>query len=258
MSPSKQPAILITGASGGIGFATLLACIQQGWHVFAACRSLDKLKACIDAFGQMKAEQSKQESRLANSLTMLEYDVSNAQSIKNAFRQIQTSDFTLAGLVNCAGVMNDAPLLMQTNDDFAHQMNVNVAASLNHIQFASRLMGREKQGSIVNLSSIVGIEGSEGQVAYAATKAAVIGMTKSAAKELAPLGIRVNAVAPGFIATPLTEHYDEKKQTDVLAKIKLGRLGQAEDVANSIIHLLKAESAYISGQVIRIDGLMSL
>lgn len=254
MSLSKQNAVLITGASGGIGFATLLSCLRQGWHVFAACRSIQKLQSSIANV----INSDEVSSLIDRNVTKLEYDVCDYQSIKNAFREIQSSDYSLFGLVNCAGVMKDAPLLMQTNEDIEHQMSVNVIASLNHIQFASRLMGRARSGSIVNITSVVGIEGSEGQVAYSTTKAAVIGMTKSVAKELAPLGIRVNAVAPGFIDTPLTASYEEQKRNDVLTKIGLGRFGHVNDVAHSITNLLKEDSAYISGQVLRVDGLMSL
>lgn len=250
---SEQNAVLITGASGGIGFATLLACLKQGWHVFAACRDATKLQDLVDTVHA----QTEINITSAN-LTCLEYDVCDSQSIKHAFTQIQSSSYELSGLVNAAGVMHDAPLLMQTNTDFEYQMQVNVLASLNHIQFASRLMKRAKRGSVINISSVVGVDGSEGQIAYSATKAAIIGITKSAAKELAPLGIRVNAVAPGFIQTQLTANYDQQKQAELINRIKLGRFGKAEEVAATILHLLSENSAYTSGQILRIDGLMSL
>ncbi|MBF7072361.1 SDR family oxidoreductase [Glaciecola sp. MH2013] len=254
--PLEQAAILITGAAGGIGRACVIACVKQGWHVFAAMRNKqegqERLREALQSSGLNNVAQS------ADLLTLLEYDVSDSKQVKAAFAQIKKSPYELVGLVNNAGLMKDSLLGMTSLDDFDMQMLVNVRASFLHLQLASRLMTKNKQGSIVNVSSVIGLDGAPGQVAYSASKAALLGMTKSAAKELAPLNIRVNAVAPGFINTQLTHDYSAAKRASVINNIAVGREGQPEDVAATIMHLLSAQSAYITGQTIRIDGMMSI
>lgn len=250
-SKQKAPAILITGASGGIGFATLLQCLRQNWHVFAACRDEQKLRDEL-------AKEGLGTSDIAEKLTVLVYDVSDHEAVKQAFIRIQKSPFFLFGLVNNAGLMLDSLLGMTSLAQFEQQLLVNVTACFQHLQLASRLMTKQKQGSIVNLSSVVGLDGASGQVAYSTSKAAILGMTKSSAKELAGLNIRVNAVAPGFIETPLTDAYQGEKRQAVLDGIGMNRAGTASEIASTIVHLLGADSAYITGQCIRVDGLMTV
>jgi 3-oxoacyl-[acyl-carrier protein] reductase len=133
-------------------------------------------------------------------------------------------------------------------------LQTNVAGSLLHLQGAARLMTRAKGGSIINLTSIIGRWGKAGQAVYATSKAAVIGMTLSASKELAPKGIRVNAVAPGMIDTDMTKQLPENRRQDALASIKMGRAGQPEEVAQTILFLASEMASYITGQVIGVDG----
>ncbi|MDT0582822.1 SDR family NAD(P)-dependent oxidoreductase [Brumicola blandensis] len=251
VSKDKAPAILITGASGGIGLATLIACLKENWHVFAACRDEKKLKETL-ASADISA------SDIEHHLTVLTYDVSDQEAVKQAFRQIQQSPFSLYGLVNNAGVMLDSMLGMTSLAQFEQQLLVNVTACFQHLQLASRLMTKQKQGSIINVSSVVGLDGASGQVAYSTSKAALLGMTKSAAKELAKLNIRVNAVAPGFIETPLTDAYQDEKRQAVLNNVGMKRAGTANEIAATIVHLLRSDSAYITGQCIRVDGLMTV
>jgi 3-oxoacyl-[acyl-carrier protein] reductase len=208
-----------------------------------------------------KVFQSELEKQLPDSsqhCLVLVYDVTDAEKVKAAFNDIRKSGKQLQGLVNNAGVMLDSALGMTTLNDFSQQMSVNVTASFQHLQLAARLMTRQKSGSIVNISSVVAIEGSAGQVAYSASKAAILGMTKSAAKELAPLGISVNAVAPGFIGTKLTAAYQKQKRQNVVDNIAVGREGKPADVSALVLHLLSNEAAYITGQTIKIDGMMKL
>lgn len=247
----RKKSVLITGAAGGIGLALVSACLRDGWFVFANVRN-ESSKVAL----QLQVEKQLPDS--SQYCQVLIYDVTDSESVKSAFNDIRKSGRQLQGLVNNAGVMLDSALGMTTLNDFSQQMSVNVTASFQHLQLAARLMTRQKYGSIVNISSVVAIDGSAGQVAYSASKAAILGMTKSAAKELAPLGINVNAVAPGFIDTKLTAAYQDQKRQNVLATIAMGREGTPLDVSALVLHLLSDEAAYITGQTIKVDGMMKL
>lgn len=234
--------ILITGATGGIGEAVAHQCVAQGAQVYLAGRNTEKLAALKTQLG----ERAK----------TLCYDVCDEGAVREAFAQIRESG--LDGLVNTAGVMTDSSLAATKLDSVKGLYEVNACAAFLHVQLASRLMMRRRQGSIVNLSSVVGEQGSAGQTAYSMSKAAVSALSRSAAKELAPFGIRVNAVAPGFIDTPMTAAYEGQKQQKVVEKISLGRTGQAQEVASTIVFLLSEQASYITGQVLAVDGGMRL
>lgn len=240
--------ILITGASSGIGEATARLCAAYGARLFLAGRDEAKLLSLAEALG---AESHQQVESLC-------YDVTAEAEVKNAFKKIQQSAGHLDGLVSCAGIMQDASLAMTSLSALQQQLNVNTVAVFQHIQLASRLMARNKSGSIVNLCSAVGEQGSAGQSAYAASKAAVSGLSKSLSKELATLNIRVNGVAPGFIDTPLIAAYQHEKREQVINSIALKRAGSAEEVAELICFLLSDKASYISGQIIGIDGGLKL
>lgn len=157
-------------------------------------------------------------------------------------------------LVNNAGVMDDALLGMVNERQMESTFSINIEAVIYHMQYASRLMTRQKQGSIINVSSIIGRTGNAGQVVYASSKAAVIGATYSAAKELGVHNIRVNAVAPGFIDTDMTKQFSEEVYKQRLSGIKMNRMGRPEEVANTILFLASDLSSYVTGQVIGVDG----
>jgi 3-oxoacyl-[acyl-carrier protein] reductase len=140
-------------------------------------------------------------------------------------------------------------------DKLKQQLNINFLAPYQHMQLASRLMSRLRRGSIANIVSQVSEQGSKGMSAYAASKAALTGATKSLAKELAPVGIRVNAVAPGFIDTPLTEHYEDETRQKVLQRTVLQRAGTAKEVADAVLYLLSEQAGYTTGHVLPVDGL---
>lgn len=251
MSNSKQKTILVTGAGGGIGQAIVTACLQQGWFVFANVRNEASWLTCLQSLQQTSPNAQ-------DMCCPLIYDVTDPTGVSAAFNEIRKSGRVLFGLVNNAGVMLDAAISMTTLDSFNQQMAINVTAPFQHLQLASRLMSRAKNGRIINLSSVVAIQGSAGQVAYTTSKAAILGMTKSAAKELAAVGISVNAIAPGFINTQLTAAYQDQKRQDVINNIAAGKEGQPEDVAALVVHLLSDDAAYITGQTIKIDGMMKL
>ncbi len=157
-------------------------------------------------------------------------------------------------LVNNAGILDDALLGMVSDEMIERSFRVNTFGAIHHLQAAARLMQRNNEGSIVNLSSIIGVVGNEGQTVYAATKSALIGLTKSAAKELAPRRIRVNAVAPGFIDTEMTRALPPEKFEERSAGIKMGRVGTPEDIARSVLFFASDLSRYVTGQVLGVDG----
>lgn len=241
----QSASVLITGASGGIGQAIVAACIERGATVFAGGRKEEALGAMQETFGK--------------ALRPLVYDVTDEHAVKDTFRQLQrqVSDGLappLFGLVNNAGVMLESPLSVTSMDKLKQQLNINFLAPYQHMQLASRLMSRLRRGSIVNIVSQVSEQGSKGMSAYAASKAALTGATKSLAKELAPVGIRVNAVAPGFIDTPLTEHYENEARQKVLQRTVLQRAGTAREVADAVLYLLSEQAGYTTGHVLPVDG----
>lgn len=236
--------ILVTGASRGIGKAVAKVCCALGAKVYLAGRDDQALEALA--------------LELGHNATAFSYDVTDQSQVKEAFGHIQKYVGKLDGLVNNAGIMLDAPLAMTKLEDLQLQLNVNSVAAFHHSQLASRLMTKQRCGSIVNLCSVVGEQGSAGQSAYATSKAALSGMTKSLAKELAPIGVRVNGVAPGFIETELVNHYSVEQRNSALQNIALKRPGLASEVADLISFLLSDHAAYITGQIIAIDGGMRL
>lgn len=239
----KNKVVLVTGASRGIGQATAIVLAKAGAQVVIHGRSeesIAKTKAAV--------------SEIGSAPFIVIYDVTDEAAIKQATIEIKKQFGRLDGLVNNAGVMHEGLLGMVKTDVMQNMLNINVTAVLQQMQFACRLMMKNDTSSIVNVSSIIGVKGAEGSAAYAASKAAVVGLTLSAAKEWASKGIRVNTVAPGFIETDLTAHYLDDKKEAVLNSIKMHRFGQAEEVANVILFLLSDMSSYVTGQVIGVDG----
>lgn len=188
-------------------------------------------------------------------------DVTDAGSVKAAFMQIYKAEGRIDCLVNNAGIVYNRKIGMIVREETERMFLVNVIAVLEMIQLVSRLMARNGGGSIVNIASVTAVLGSPGQVAYSATKGAIISMTKSAAKELAPQGIRVNAVAPGIVKTErFAELYEAngEKIDARIQRIALGRLGTPEDIANACAFLASDRASYISGQILGVDGCASI
>ena len=188
-------------------------------------------------------------------------DITDAASVKANLMQIFKKEGRIDCLVNNAGIVYNRKIGMITREETERMFLVNVIAALELIQLCSRLMARNGGGSIVNIASVTAVLGSPGQVAYSATKGAIISMTKSAAKELAPQGIRVNAVAPGIVQTErFTELYesDGSKIDERIQRIALGRLGTPEDVAHACAFLSSNRANYISGQILGVDGCASI
>ena len=240
--------VWITGASRGIGRATAVACARQGASLILSARSEGSLQDCA-------AELSAVAGHTAQ---LVPFDVRDPAAIKDAFQKVHRATRQLDGLVNNAGVLGDALIGMISAGQLDDVLRTNLYGPIHLIQYCARLMTSKRSGSIVNVASIIGRTGNEGQTAYAASKAGLIGATKSAARELAANNIRVNAVAPGVIRTDMIGEIPPAKIESLRAAIKLNRLGEPIDVANTIVFLLSDLSAYVTGQVIGVDGGMWL
>ncbi len=231
---------VVTGATRGIGKEIVYQYADSNAVVYAIGRDKKSL-AEIDGY--------------AENIHSLELDITQLDSVKKVLMDIYKKENKIDILVNNAGVMNDALLGMISEDMIQEMFNVNVFSVIQMTQLVSRFMKRQKNGCIINIASIVGIEGNAGQSVYSATKGAVISFTKSAAKELASNGIRVNAIAPGIIDTSLLDNVPEEKMKQRLSAVCMGRIGQPGDIAKAALFLAGSMSEYISGQVIRVDGL---
>ncbi len=235
---------LVTGASRGIGKAIALALAAKGYAV-----------AVNYAGSQAAAEAVKDEIIAAGGQAFtLQGDVSNADDVDRMFKTIKEEFGQLDVLVNNAGITRDGLLIRMKEENWDAVLSTDLKSDFLTTKAAAQMMMRKKKGAIVNIASVVGIMGNAGQANYAAAKAGVIGLTKATAKELAGRNIRVNAVAPGFIATDMTEVIPEKNKEIMLQSIPLGRMGLAEDVAKAVCFLASEEASYITGQVLKVDG----
>lgn len=236
---------VITGAARGIGLATAIEFAGAGATVVLLGRNLDTVeRACESVREQVPEAQA----------TAIACDVADPQSVRDAFQSIFKTFKRLHILVSNAGVMDDALIDMVSRDQIERTFGVNTFGVLYCSQYASRLIARSGGGSIINISSIMGTNGNAGQAVYAGSKAAVIGITKSLAKELAPRGVRVNAIAPGFIETDMTQSITAEKYQERLGSIKLGRAGRPSEIAQVALFLASELSSYVTGQVVGVDG----
>lgn len=239
---------LVTGASRGIGRAIAVALAKAGADVainYAGNEDAAKqTEALCAAYG-------------VNTL-VIRADVANAEECKAMMDLVKEHFGKIDILVNNAGITRDKLMIGMTEADFMDVINTNLKGSFLCMQLASKLMLKQRYGRIINLSSVVGLHGNAGQVNYAASKAGVIGMTKSAAKELASRNITVNAVAPGMIETDMTAVIPEKAKDAMMAGIPAGRAGAPEEIADVVVFLASDKAAYITGQVISVDGGMGI
>lgn len=235
---------IITGGSRGIGREIALKLAGLGASIVINYTSSEekalKVKEEIESLGSKALIFKADVSDFKESLDLVEKTI-------EVFGQIDI-------LVNNAGITRDTLLLRMREEDFDDVINVNLKGAFNMIKHASSKMLKKRYGKIISISSVVGIYGNVGQANYAASKAGIIGLTKSAAKELASRGINVNAVAPGFIETDMTNALNEKTKEAMLNMIPLKKYGKASDVANLVAFLASDDSSYITGQVISIDG----
>jgi 3-oxoacyl-[acyl-carrier protein] reductase len=230
---------LVTGGTRGIGLATARALVESGATVVLTGRDEARAKEAASSAGAAAG---------------LALDVTDAKAVSSLVRGVAKEHGKLDIVVANAGIMEDALLGMIREELVDTTLSTNVAGTLHTVQAAARAMMRKKTGSIVVLASIVGEYGSAGQTVYAASKAAVANIARSAAKELGRSGIRVNAVAPGVIETDLTAGLSEDAKSENTSRTPLGRLGRAEDVANAIRFLVSDEASFVTGQVLGVDG----
>jgi len=236
--------VLVTGASRGIGRAIALLAAKNGATVLA---NYNKSEAnAKELLGQAARDGLK--------VDIFKADVSSEQEIDSMFKHIKEKYGRLDVLINNAGIISNNLLMMTKTDELNRIIDINCKGPFLCMRSAAKMMMRQKSGSIVNISSIVGIQGNAGQVAYSGSKAFIIGMTKSAAKELSRYGITVNAVAPGLIDTDMTKDLDSDVKQRLLSGVSLGRIGTPEDVAKVVIALCSDLGGYVSGQVIGVDG----
>jgi 3-oxoacyl-[acyl-carrier protein] reductase len=231
----------VTGASRGIGLATAVELARGGARVALLSRDESRVK---DAAARLPERRGQG----------VACDVVDPDQVDQAVERIESDLGPITILVNNAGLTRDRLVLRMRGEDWDSVLDVNLRGAFNMIRAVSRGMVRRREGVIVNVSSVVALMGNPGQANYAAAKAGLIGMTKSVARELAPRGIRANVVAPGFIDTQMTADLDDKARAFLLARIPLGHLGEAEDVAPVIRFLAGPGARYITGQVIVVDG----
>lgn len=238
----KDKIALITGASRGIGFAISKTFIENGAKVIGISYDEEELKRAKEKLGE-------------NFITY-KCDVTKEEEVVKTINSIKENIDKIDILVNNAGITSDNFLIRMKEEQFMKVIDVNLKGTFLFSREVAKIMRKQKQGSIINISSVVGIEGNMAQVNYSASKAGVIGLTKSMAKELTLKGeqIRVNAIAPGFIKTDMTEKLNEKVKDHVVQNSCLKKMGEPKDVANLALFLASDLSSYITGEVIRVDG----
>ncbi|GAA6491096.1 MAG TPA: 3-oxoacyl-[acyl-carrier-protein] reductase [Candidatus Bariatricus faecipullorum] len=240
----NEKVAVVTGASRGIGKAIAKEFAAQGATVI------------INYNGSAeKAEAVKKEIEEAGGKAeAMQCNVADFDACEAFFKKVIEEFGRVDILVNNAGITKDGLMMRMSEEDFSSVIDVNLKGTFHCIRFASRQMMKQRYGRIINMSSVVGVAGNAGQVNYAASKAGVIGMTKSAAKELASRGITVNAIAPGFIETDMTSVLSDKVKEATLGQIPLGRLGQGRDIAAAAAFFASDAAGYITGQVLHVDG----
>lgn len=243
----KQTAI-VTGGSRGIGRAVAVRLAKDGMNLVINYRG-----------NSAAAEETERLCReLGAEVLLVQGDVSRAEDCEKLAAQAKEAFGRVDVLVSNAGITRDGLLARMTEEDFRAVLDVNLVGPWNMMKAVNRIMMKQRYGRIVNLSSVTGLMGNMGQTNYAAAKAGILGMTKSYAREVASRGITVNAVAPGFIDTDMTEAMPEGAKDKIITGIPMGRTGKPEDVAEAVAFLTSEQAGYITGEVLRVDGGMAM
>ena len=241
----KNKVCFVTGANRGIGLAILRKFVDEGAIVYANARTEGSIDTSL-----YPADN--------NNVVPVYFDIRNTDAVAKVFSQICKEQGKLDVMINNAGIVKDAFVGMIARKSMEDVFETNVYCQIELLQYAAKLMKKRESGSIINLASVVGIYGNQGQTIYSASKGAVISATKSAAKELAPYNIRVNAIAPGMIDTDMLRAVGEDKKKEYIGKIGMGRLGKADDIAKVCVMLASDYTEYMTGQVIEVSGMLSL
>lgn len=240
----KGKSAIITGGVRGIGKAIAAEFCKNGADVLLCYRSNEE-----------QAQKTVSElSAYGTKVELLKGDVADPQTAKDAVAKAKELFGKVDILVNNAGITKDKLLMRMTGEDFTDVVNANLNGSFYFLSEAAKVMIKQRSGRIINMSSVAGVNGNPGQVNYSASKAGVIGMTMSAAKELGRRGITVNAIAPGFIDTDMTAVMTDDQKAKIAEAISLGRTGNPEDIANTALFLASDSASYITGQIICVDG----
>jgi 3-oxoacyl-[acyl-carrier protein] reductase len=239
----KGKIALVTGAAQGIGRAIALLLAQKGADIVISDINLEKAE-----------EMAKEIEALGRKAMAIKVDVANTNDVERMVEAILERFGQIDILVNNAGIARDKLILRMTEEDWDSVLNVNLRGTFNCTKAVIKHMSKQRKGKIVNIASVVGEMGNVGQANYSASKAGVIGFTKTIAREFAQRGINVNAIAPGYIETPMTEALTEKVKEGLRRMIPMERLGRPEDVAQAVLFLVSEASSYITGQVLNVNG----
>ena len=234
---------VVTGASQGIGRSISEIFSKAGAHVVCVARNREKLKELVSEI-----------SKNGNSASYVPCDISNGKLIEKTFKSVVTNHKQIDILVNNAGITKDSLILRMKEQRWDEVINTNLKGAFHSTKIVLRQMMRKKYGRIINITSIVGLQGNSGQSNYAASKAGLIGFSQSIAKEVASRGITVNCIAPGWIKTHMTKDIPQEIKEDIIKNIPIGKTGTAEDIAYTALFLASKESQYITGQTITVDG----
>lgn len=236
----KGQNVFITGSTRGIGKAVALAFAKEGANI------------ALNGRGEISIEQIAEIETLGVKCIAVSGDIADFEAAGDMIQKVVNELGSIDVLVNNAGVTNDKLLLRMSEADFSRCIQINLVGTFNMTQHAVKRMMKQRSGKIINMTSIVGLTGNIGQANYAASKAGVVGLTKSVAREVAARGITCNAIAPGFIQTEMTDILPDKIKEQMIQQIPLNSFGKVEDVANTALFL--ANSPYITGQVVNVDG----
>ena len=243
---------LITGATRGIGKGIALKFASEGANIAFTGRGANE-----DMLAALEATRQEVEA-LGVKCIAYASDAANYAQTEETVKKVKEDFGSIDILVNNAGITKDGLMLRMTEEQWDTVINANLKSAFNFIHACLPIMMRQRGGSIINMSSVVGVHGNAGQANYAASKAGMIALAQSVAQEMGPKGIRVNTIAPGFIETAMTEALPDEIRKEWIKKIPLRRAGQTEDVANTALYLASDLSSYVTGQIIQVDGGMNM